>query len=461
MQRNPGRPRVTASGRPYRPAVVVKLRPEAAAANMMGAHAATAAPGGPLANIRERITGAVPGAAVEALFPAVAPQPTVAHAAAPALNEAEAAAAAEEGVELDALLGYVRVALPQAVDSAQAIDRLTALDLFEMVYEEGPPTPPPVVAAPANRDPQFQGHLDPAPEGIDVEFAWNFPGGTGAGVRLVDVEQGWARHDDLPQVPVWGRNIDFFGHGTAVLGVVAAIDNGVGVVGIAPEIGSLAGSSQWRGWFTFSTARAIYRALDRMKFGDVLLLEAQTTCLGFGGDLFPVEVEPGVQDAILLAISRGITVVEAAGNGGLSLDGFNHPIWKRSLDRDSGAILVGAATAEAPHFRMDDSNFGRRVDCYAWGEGVTTTGNGFLGRELDHFTDNFGGTSAASAIVAGAAVVVQGIAKANRGCPLSPAALRDLLKDRTINTPSNDPATDLIGVMPDLRAIVRKLLNLS
>jgi serine protease len=460
MQRNPGRPRLTAS-RPYRPAVVVKLRPGAAPAHIMGANPATTAPGGPPANIRELIAGAVPGAAVEALFPAVAPQPAFANAAAPALHEAEAAAVAEEGVDLDALLGYVRVALPQAVDSAQAIDRLKALGLFEMVYEEGPPTPPPVVAAPANRDPQFQGHLDPAPDGIDAEFAWNFPGGTGAGVGLVDVEQGWARHDDLPPASVWGRNIDFFGHGTAVLGVVAAIDNGVGVVGIAPEIGSLAGSSQWRGWFTFSTARAIYRAMDRMKAGDVLLLEAQTTCLGLGDSLFPVEVEPGVQDAIRMAVARGICVVEAAGNGGLSLDGFNHPSWGRSLDRDSGAILVGAATAEAPHFRMDDSNFGQRVDCYAWGEGVTTTGNGFLGRELDHFTDNFGGTSAASAIVAGAAVVVQGIAKANLGGPLSPAALRDLFKDLTINTPSADPANDLIGVMPDLRAIVRKLLNLS
>jgi subtilisin family serine protease len=438
---------------------VVKLRPEAAAAQAVGAQAAVAGPGGP-ADIRELIAGAVPGATVEPLFPAVAPQLAVVNAAAPGLHGEMAVAAAEERAGLDNLLGYIRVALPMEGDTRPAIAKLTDLDLFEMVYEEGRPTPPPVVAALADRDLQFQGHLDPAPNGIDAEFAWNFPGGTGAGVGLVDVEQGWARHEDLPPFSISGRNIDFFGHGTAVVGVVAAIDNGVGVVGIAPEIGSLAGSSQWRGWFTFSTARAIYRALDRMKAGDVLLLEAQTTCLGMDG-LFPVEVEPGVQDAIRMAVARGICVVEAAGNGGLSLDGFEHPIWKRSLDRDSGAILVGAATAEAPHFRMDDSNFGQRVDCYAWGEGVTTTGNGFLGRELDHFTDNFGGTSAASAIVAGAAVVVQGIAKANLKRLLSPAELRDLLKDRTINTPSDDPANDLIGVMPDLRAIVRRLLNLS
>jgi subtilisin family serine protease len=459
MQRNPGRPRFTGSGRPYRPAVVVKLRPEAAAAQAVGAQAAVAGPGGP-ADIRERIVGVVPGATVEPLFPAVAPQLAVVNAAAPGLHGEMAAAAAEERAGLDNLLGYVRVALPMEGDTRLAIANLRGLDLFEMVYEEGRPTPPPVVAALADRDLQFQGHLDPAPNGIDAEFAWNFPGGTGAGVGLVDVEQGWARHEDLPPVSISGRNIDFFGHGTAVIGVVAAIDNGVGVVGIAPEIGSLAGSSQWRGWLTFSTARAIYGALNRMKFGDVLLLEAQTTCLGLGDSLFPVEVEPGVQDAIRLAVSRGITVVEAAGNGGRSLDGFEHPIWKRSLDRDSGAILVGAATAEAPHFRMDDSNFGQRVDCYAWGEGVTTTGNGFLGRELDHFTDNFGGTSAASAIVAGAAVVVQGIAKANLKRLLSPAELRDLLKNRTINTPSDDPANDLIGVMPDLRAIIRNLLDL-
>ena len=43
-----------------------------------------------------------------------------------------------------------------------------------------------------------QGYLDPAPDGIDAEYAWGFPGGAGAGQALVDLEVGWNfNHEDL------------------------------------------------------------------------------------------------------------------------------------------------------------------------------------------------------------------------------------------------------------------------
>ena len=73
------------------------------------------------------------------------------------------------------------------------------------------------------------------------------------------------------------------------------------------------------------------------------------------------------------------------------------------------------------------------------------------------YTGDFEGTSGASPIVAGAALILQGIRQAalDRGAPgkrFSPQQLRDLL---TANgTPSKTPSTDKIGVMPDLRAII-------
>src|SRR5439155_25119571 len=36
-----------------------------------------------------------------------------------------------------------------------------------------------------------QGYLDAAPGGIDARFAWTRPGGSGAGVRVIDVEGAW------------------------------------------------------------------------------------------------------------------------------------------------------------------------------------------------------------------------------------------------------------------------------
>jgi hypothetical protein len=119
--------------------------------------------------------------------------------------------------------------------------------------------------------------------------------------------------------------------------------------------------------------------------------------------------------------------------------------------------MVGAATAGPEHARIAGSNFGRRIDCYAWGEQVVTTGDGVDSREIDRLTETFSGTSAASAIVAGAAVLLQSIAKADRGQPLSPADLRALLRDPIAGTASVNPADDRIGVMPDLKKAVARI----
>ena len=94
-----------------------------------------------------------------------------------------------------------------------------------------------------------------------------------------------------------------------------------------------------------------------------------------------------------------------------------------------------------------------RIDCYAWGENIDTTTTNDYGYESNtEYTTHFGGTSGASAIVAGAALIVQGIAQFSLGRRFSPRELRDLLK--TNGTPSATPETDRIGVMPDLRAII-------
>jgi hypothetical protein len=67
----------------------------------------------------------------------------------------------------------------------------------------------------------------------------------------------------------------------------------------------------------------------------------------------------------------------------------------------------------------------------------------------------FSGTSAASAIIAGVALVVQGAVEAKLGFRLSPESMRDILQAEPNSTPSKDPAKDLIGRMPDLRAIFK------
>jgi subtilisin family serine protease len=69
------------------------------------------------------------------------------------------------------------------------------------------------------------------------------------------------------------------------------------------------------------------------------------------------------------------------------------------------------------------------------------------------YTSRFAGTSSASPIVAGAAALVQSVAKVGRdGCPLTPAALRNLLVDTGSSQTDgpHGPARQHIGPRPDL-----------
>jgi hypothetical protein len=112
--------------------------------------------------------------------------------------------------------------------------------------------------------------------------------------------------------------------------------------------------------------------------------------------------------------------------------------------------------------RLDFSNYGSRVDVQGWGRRVATLDYGDLQscsekNERD-YTDRFSGTSSASPVVAGAAVLVQGIAR-ERGAPLAPLKLRELLA--ATGSPQTDgpdgPATQHIGPRPNLGRALEKL----
>ncbi|MCU6340312.1 hypothetical protein KW823_27760, partial [Enterobacter quasiroggenkampii] len=76
------------------------------------------------------------------------------------------------------------------------------------------------------------------PLGTNAPFAWQFEGGDGKGTKWADIEWNWAlNHEDLAahniQLLPGGTNDGDASHGTAVLGVVSAVDNGIGNIGLA------------------------------------------------------------------------------------------------------------------------------------------------------------------------------------------------------------------------------------
>src|SRR5262249_17503650 len=131
----------------------------------------------------------------------------------------------------------------------------------------------------------------------------------------------------------------------------------------------------------------------------------------------------------------------------------------------SGAIMVGGGMPPAGIYGPGPdraptatTDYGSRVDVQGWGDSITTCGYGDIrnneGRD-QLYTGRFGGTSGASAMVAGAAVLVESIAKAQNRPPLSPAALLQLLV--STGTPQTGDASQHIGPRPNLRAAIQAL----
>ena len=348
-------------------------------------------------------------------------------------------------------------------------------------------------AAPATT-PSFvdrQGYLNAAPEGVDARYAWTFRGGTGSNINIIDLEWGWNfNHEDLRQRQggvVGGTNSSNTDHGTAVIGEIGGDRNSFGVTGICPDATVSAVA------FSMPTATAIRLAADRLRRGDIMLLEIHRAGPRFNFQrrsdqqgYIAVEWWPDDFAAIRYAIAKGIIVVEAAGNGGQDFDdnlydqrpsGFPSS-WRNPLNPrnpSSGAVIVGAgAPPPGTHgrdhgpdrSRLGFSNYGARVDAQGWGREVTTTGYGDLqggGDVNKQYTDRFSGTSSASPIVTAALGCVQGILKSANLPLLTPTQAIQLL--RSTGSAQQDapgrPRTQRIGNRPNLRQLISRALALT
>ena len=345
-------------------------------------------------------------------------------------------------------------------------DALIALFHADELVEYARPAPRPV-ASPLPPDYEgMQGYLDPATDGVGAHEMRGVSGGWGTGVELADLEYSWNfAHEDLPPLNLTGGvpadpfNSD--NHGTAVMGEIFGEDNGYGVTGIAPSATPWVVPTSVAG-VGFSIPAAVTNALGVLEAGDVMLIEQQMNGPNFGDeDYVPVEWDFSTWLAIVTAVLNGVTVVEAAGNGGQDLDssifqtgnGGHYPF---KPGNGSGAIIVGAGASpgstEGDRSRLDFSTYGSAVTLQGWGHNVTTTGYGGLysAEGKNHwYTAGFNGTSSASPIVAGACVLLQSTHKAAAGSFLAPADVLALLADTGSPQQSGDnPASEHIGPRP-------------
>jgi len=382
------------------------------------------------------------------------------------LARLEARAIAQTGEMAMDLTGILAVSPknrdPGAVRSAA--EDLLALDAVEFVTLTSldvlpPPPVPQDIAPPSELLTSFQTYRGNS--GILMDWAWTNHQTKGLGVRVTDCEYAYnATHEDLSTLVTPQANVNSYytgfgnDHGTAVLGILTAGENGYGMTGMVPEASTwfypesstVNGRSQ-------SRLAAITAAIADSDPGDVVLLEMQTT--GAQGAYGPAEYNLSVWNTVKTGTNAGILVVAAAGNGNENLDAPEYSVYRNR--GDSGAIIVGAGSSARA--KLSFSTFGTRVNVQGWGQNVASLGYGgfrtYGGDVNQRYTSTFSGTSSASPIVTSAVVALQSLAKNQFGRVLTPVQMRDLLV--STGKPQTGSPTTPIGPLPDMQAAVTEL----
>jgi subtilisin family serine protease len=212
----------------------------------------------------------------------------------------------------------------------------------------------------------------------------------GRGVRVVVLDTGVCiTHPDLNITSVYSGcgddGNDKHGHGTHCCGIIAAQDNGIGVVGVSPDVELHVG-----------------KILDNNGFGSYELMrdglqwacsiEPDIISMSLGANQKPPSY---VFEAIEEALSRGIAIFAAAGNDGRGLN-----ITQDSVDypaRIPGVFAVGANNKDGSHAEF--SAPGPDIDFCAPGVDIFSTykDNGYAALR---------GTSMACPMVVGAAALI-------------------------------------------------------
>ena len=412
------------------------------------------------------------------------------NAAASQRLDANTVGTAADAASAPDLASWYTLTLPADTDVTEALTSLRALPEIDYAGRAPGMAPPPEQPA----TPDFRGlqryFRTAAENGIDADFSRADPRTRGEGIKIVDLEYDWNEHHEDLQLPDPGTDVggDAFDkykgfndqHGTAVFGILGALDNDFGVTGGVPDA-ELYGISPTRstGGYAPGPALAYLAALQDesgasfLQPGDAVLLEQQ------GGQVIPnadCPVRPGtcysplewnvaVHDAVSLLTSMGVTVIATGGNGYNSTENPAYTrdglLWFRP-ENSSGSIFEGAGDADTRE-KLGFSNYGSRFDLQGWGNRITSTGHGGTATNFwpttgggdpatlnYRYTGSFGGTSGGGPIVTTAVVAIQSYRLATGQKPWSAQRIADLLKETGQPQGPNSLAQH-IGPLPNIR----------
>ena len=248
---------------------------------------------------------------------------------------------------------------------------------------------------------------------INADDVWNL-GYRGSSIKVGIVDTGiYLKNPDLNKgtgknfVNLGKKPNDDNGHGTAVAGIVAALDNNIAVVGVAPEVVVYPVkvlNQQGSGYYSGIIAGIDWTITNGM--------DVNNYSFGGTGD------SQALHDIIIAANQNGIIQVAAAGNSGPSPNTVLFPA------RYIETIAVGA-TDSADNIASFSSR-GPQVDVTAPGVQINTLAKG--DRFSTFYCTSGDGTSFAAPHVAGAAALIK-----SKNPNLSPDEVQNLLQTTAID----------------------------
>jgi subtilisin family serine protease len=247
---------------------------------------------------------------------------------------------------------------------------------------------------------------------VQAPLLWGTVRGEGMKVAILDTGIN-KNHPDLIGNIRGGANFttsdindyeDRQGHGSHCAGIIGAVDNGLGVIGVAPAVELYSvkvlgdngqGSTDW-----------IVQGLDWCIANQI---DIASMSLGCGGD-----PGPALHDAIKRARAAGIIIVVASGNESTQC---GYPAAYEEC------IAVGAV--DAAFEKASFSNFGTEVDVAAPGVDIFST-------YKDGQYAKLSGTSMATPMVTGCVAIVQCLAR-HMGVKATPDKILEMLNIKSVD----------------------------
>jgi subtilisin family serine protease len=226
---------------------------------------------------------------------------------------------------------------------------------------------------------------------VEAEAAWA-AGCTGDGARVAILDGGiYSAHQDLDDNLDVACSVSFvagqpfnndlgtFWHGTHVAGIVAAEDNGIGTLGVAPEATLIGVKVLHGGSGSFGAViGGILYASDPAAFGLGACARADVINMSLGAVFSKSAAGAGpligaLSQAVNFAGSQGVLVISATGNNGVDIRDFPSFTF---VPADSGSGLAVSATGPVG-FALGATNFRRPASYSNFGDGfVSVAGPG-------------------------------------------------------------------------------------